>query len=193
MLKVVRNKLEAMMHSRHARTGVFFASMAETTLVPIPIEVVLLPLMISNRKRAWQYATAALLGCLAGACIGYGIGLLFFETAGQWIIEAMGLSEQFESAKAKIDGRGFWYILFVAISPVPFQLAYLGAGAVGYSFLLFLLASAIGRSVRYYGLVVLVHIFGKAAGPWLKKHETTIAIGATVAFIAVYAGVSLIV
>lgn len=181
-----------MINSRHAGWGVFIASLAESTLVPIPLEVVLLPIMIGNHRKAWKHATLALLGCLLGATIGYFVGLLAYETAGQWFVGVMGLEGQMESVRGRIEDRGFWYVLFVAISPVPFQLGYLGAGLAGFPFWLFLLASAIGRGVRYFGLVVLVLILGKAAGPWLEAHKTSIAIWATLAFIAVYTAVSLV-
>lgn len=187
----LKSNLESMINSEHAGWGVFVASLAESTFVPIPLEVVLLPVMISQPKKAWKYGAFALVGCLLGATIGYIVGLLAYETVGQWFVGVMGLEEQMESVKSRIEERGFWYVLFVAISPVPFQLGYLGAGLTGFSFWPFLIASAIGRGVRYFGLVLLVLILGKAAGPWLEKHKTTIAITATLALIAVYAVVSL--
>lgn len=192
MLETIRRKLEGLINSEHAGWGVFVASLAESTFVPIPLEVVLLPVMIGQRQKAWKYASLALLGCLLGATIGYFVGLLAYETIGQWFIGTMGLESQVEGVRQKIDERGFWYVLFIAISPVPFQLGYLGAGLAGYSFWLFLLASAIGRGIRYYGLVVLVMLFGKAAGPLLKKHETEVALGVTIAFIVIYALVALV-
>jgi membrane protein YqaA with SNARE-associated domain len=180
------------MRSKHAGWGVFVASLAESTFVPIPLEVVLLPLLIARREKAWAYAAFALAGCLLGASIGYVVGMLAYETIGQWFVGVMGLEGQMERVKGKIEDRGFWYVLFVAISPVPFQLGYLGAGLAGFSFWLFLLASAIGRGVRYFGLVVLVLVLGKAAGPWLERHQTELAIGVTLSFIGIYAGVSLL-
>ncbi|OAB61287.1 hypothetical protein AY599_02000 [Leptolyngbya valderiana BDU 20041] len=193
MLKSLKDRLESMMESEHAGKGVFLASLAESTFVPIPLEVVLLPVMISQRQKAWKYAALALAGCLLGASLGYLVGLLAYETVGEWFVGAMGLQDRMDDVQARIEDRGFWYVLFVAVSPVPFQLGYLGAGLTGYSFGMFLLASAIGRGVRYFGLVVLVLAFGKAAGPLLKEHQTEIAVGVTVAFIAIYAGVSLLV
>ncbi len=192
MFRRVRDKLEAMIRSEHAGKGVFLASLAETTFVPIPIEVVLLPAMFGRRRRAVWFATMALAGCLVGATIGYFVGMLAWETVGEWFAGAIGIEERVAEAEERLAAEGFWYILGVALSPVPFQLGYLGAGLIGYSFWLFLLASLVGRGVRYFGLVVLVLVLGRAAGEWLDRHGVEIGIGVTVAFVVVYGGVRLL-
>jgi membrane protein YqaA with SNARE-associated domain len=186
MFNALRRWLDRLIHGRHTGTGVFLASMAETTFVPIPIEVILIPLMVGDRRRAPRYALLALAGCLVGASIGYLVGLLAWQTVGQWFIDTLGLTEDFSRVKGKIEERGFWHILLIAVSPVPFQLAYVGAGVLSFSYPLFMLASSIGRGVRYFGLYVLVLIAGKAAGPWLDRHGTEIGIAATLVFILGY-------
>ncbi len=188
----MRRKLEALVHSEHAGKGVFLASLAETTFVPIPIEVVLIPAMLGNRRRAFRLAVMALAGCLLGATAGYFIGMFAWETVGEWAVEQTGTTERFEKVRTKIDEQGFWYLLFVAVSPVPFQLGYLGAGVVSYSFFGFFGAAALGRGSRYFGLWLLVALMGKAAGPWLDKHGAEIGIGITVVFIGVYAVVTFV-
>ncbi|MEX0607780.1 MAG: hypothetical protein WD138_07080, partial [Halofilum sp. (in: g-proteobacteria)] len=67
--------------------ALFGASFLETTIVPIPIEVVLIPFMAVNRDRVWWIATVALTGCLLGAFVGYGVGYFVFESIGRWLIE----------------------------------------------------------------------------------------------------------
>lgn len=183
----IRRRLESTIRSKHAGTGVFLASLAETTFVPIPIEVVLLPAMLGHSARALRFAALALAGCLVGATIGYGVGMLAWATIGEWFVSVVGLDGRVAEAKQKIAHRGFWYILFVAISPAPFQLAYLGAGLLAFSYPLFLGASVIGRGARYFGFVLLVLVFGKAAGPWLDRNGVWFGIAITVVFIAVYA------
>jgi membrane protein YqaA with SNARE-associated domain len=178
--------------SKHVLWGVFVASLAETLFVPIPIETVLIPVMLTNRDRLWRIATIALVGCLVGATLGYIIGCAAYDAVGQPIIDTLGLASQFEEYKAKIDGDGFWYVLIIALTPVPFQIAYVGAGVVQMSFLLFFAAAILGRGVRYFGLAGLVVVLGKAAGPWLERNKYKLAIWATVAFVGGYIAIKLI-
>lgn len=179
-------RLQAWMESDKALWGVFFASLAETTVVPIPIEVALIPVMLTNPRRLWLVATVALAGCIVGASIGYWIGYGAYGTIGKPFIEALGATEQFEVYRLKLDERGFWHVLVIAITPIPFQIAYLGAGVVQMAFWKFLLAAAIGRGVRYFGLALFVAILGKAAGPWLQRNKFRIALWATGIFIGGY-------
>jgi membrane protein YqaA with SNARE-associated domain len=182
----LEKRFEQMMCSKHALWGVFLASLAETTVVPIPIETVLIPVMVTNRRRAWLVASITLLGCLVGATIGYLIGAFAFETVGEWVLETAGWTEQFEEQRQQLAEGGFWHVLAIAVTPVPYQLAYLGAGAVGISYPVFLAASAVGRGVRYFGLALLVTLVGKAANQWLERYAARIAIGVTLLFILGY-------
>ena len=75
--------------------------------------------------------------------------------------------------------QGFWYVLSVGIIPVPFQIAMLAAGAAKYSLGLFLLATFIARSIRYFGLALLVKLAGNQAEALFKKYKIPTAIGLT--------------
>lgn len=178
--------LRGWMESKNALWGVFAASLAETTVVPIPIEVALIPVMLTNRDRLWRTAGAALAGCLVGASIGYFIGYGAYSSVGRPFIESLGLTEDFTTYRDKLNGNGFWYVLMAALTPIPFQIAYLGAGVVQLAFWKFIAAAILGRGVRYFGLAVLVAILGRAAGPWLERNQFRIAIGATALFIGGY-------
>ena len=147
------------------------ASFLETILVPIAIELVVVPFMLANRHRIWAIATVTLLGCLVGAALGYGVGLAFFDSVGLRIIDAMGQQAAYAGFVDQFTENGFWAILIVGITPIPFPIAMLAAGAAGYPFLLFILACAIARGVRYFGLAGLVLIGGPSVLAWLQKGQ----------------------
>ena len=147
-----------------------FVSFLETIILPIPIEVVLIPLMAINRNRIFALATAATVGCLLAAVTGYAIGMALYESVGTWFIDTMGYEQAYESFKAFFDSYGFGAILMVGILPIPFQVAMITAGLSGYSFPLFVLAAVIARGIRYYGLGWLVHRFGDNALRLWKQH-----------------------
>ncbi len=185
-------RMRRWIESRHVVWGVFAVSFAETTVLPVPIEVVLIPVMLTNHRRLWHIAAFTLAGCLVGASVGYLIGLGAYEVVGQPFIELVGATEQFGRYKQKLADDGFWYVLMLSITPVPFQIAYLGAGVVKMSYPTFLASAALGRGLRYFGLALLVAILGRAAAPWLEQHKTQLAIWVTVIFIGGYTAYELV-
>ncbi len=176
-------KTRAFIESRHVLWGVFLASLAETTVVPIPIEVVLIPVMLANHTRTWRIALFTLLGCLTGASLGYLVGYGAYEAVGEPFMSAVGADDEFARYTEKLEGDGFWYVLMIALTPIPFQIAYVGAGVVKMPFLVFLAAAIVGRGIRYFGLALLVRILGATAGPWLERNQYRIAMWATGIFI----------
>ena len=150
-------------NSHNALALLFVASFLESIIVPIPIEVVLVPFMLLNRRRIWLIAGIATAGFMVGAMVGYGVGHLLFDTLGRWLLETMGYGPAFERFQAAFHHYGFWAVLAVGISPIPFPVAMLTAGATGYSIPLYLLAAGIARFLRYFGLGVVVVLFGDRA------------------------------
>ena len=157
--------------------ALFFASFAETIIVPVPIELVLVPMMLALRDRIWRIATVTTAGCLLGAVVGYGVGFFLFEQVGRWLIDAMGWEREFDRFQQLFDVYGFLAILAVGVIPIPFQIAMLAAGIAGYSFFLFLLAAVIARGIRYYGLAALVLAFGASASRLWQRQARGLAIG----------------
>src|SRR5690606_28292114 len=111
--------------------------------------------------------------------VGYGLGYLLFDATGDYLVAMLTTPEQFESIRQQIHRHGFWYVLSVGITPIPFQIAMLAAGATGYSFVLYLLATTISRFLRYFGLALLVYLFGNQAERLFRAHKT---VGAIVIF-----------
>lgn len=152
--------------------GIF--SFLETIIIPVPIEVVLIPLMAANKHRIWTLATVAMAGCLAASLLGYGIGMTLYESAGTWFIETMNMQSAYESFQAFFEKYGFFAILTLGVLPIPFQVAMITAGLSGYPILLFVLAAVIARGIRYYGLAWLVNRFGgRAKALWQRNALTT--------------------
>ena len=135
-------------------------SFLETIILPIPLELVLIPLMAVNRQRLWLLATVTTAGCLIASLIGYSIGLLLYQSVGTWFIEFMGMEQSYQSFQAFFDQYGFAAILAIGILPIPFQVAMITAGLSGYPIMLFVLATLIARGLRYFVLAWLVHRVG---------------------------------
>lgn len=146
--------------ARH-RTGLATMSFAESTVVPIPLETVVAPLMVGHPKQSLKIATAIWIGCLLGAITFYLAGAWLAEPVVRPALEALGLEQGFTDMSQKLDGDGlFWTVFLVSFSPAPMQFATLGAGAIKGNFVVFLSAIALSRGVRYFGLAVLAQIVG---------------------------------
>src|SRR5690606_39102763 len=118
---------------------IFIASLLESLIIPIPLELILIPLLLHQQDRLWAIATATLLGCLVGASIGYSIGFWFLDDFGDWVLTALGYQNAFEAFTVRFEEHGFATLLLVGITPVPFQVGMLAAGSAEYPFLLFML------------------------------------------------------
>lgn len=146
--------------ARH-RSGLAALSFAESTVVPIPLETVVAPLMVGHHRHATTIALAIWIGCLAGASLFYFVGLWLAEPLVYPALEGLGLLGEFENLMADLDTGGlFWTVFLVSFSPAPMQLATLGAGTVGGNFAIFLAAIAASRGLRYFGLALLANLFG---------------------------------
>lgn len=164
--------------SRHMYWFLAVVSFMETIIVPIPIEVVLIPLMAINRDRIWRIATVTTAGCLAAALVGYGAGMVLYQSVGVWFIETMGMQSSYEAFQTFFDQYGFVAILALGILPIPFQIAMITAGVSGYPIYLFVLAALIARGIRYYGLGWLVLRFGTKAEDLWRRHALATSLGA---------------
>ncbi|MCM2972149.1 YqaA family protein [Larsenimonas suaedae] len=163
-------RLQAASQARWANAVLFLAALCEILILPLPIDALLVPWMLANPRRGMWLATIALAGNLLAALIGYGVGALAMESIGHSLLSWTGTLDHFEAFVATMQAHGFWAIVMVAFTPVPFQVALLGAGAAQYPLALFLLACALGRGARFYGLALLVRVGGEPALTAARRH-----------------------
>lgn len=181
--------LERLNRSRHALWLIAVISFLETIIVPIPIEIVLIPFMAANRHRIWLIATVAAGACLLASIVGYGAGFLLFQSVGVWFIETFGYQSAYDAFRGFFHQYGFLAILVVGILPIPFQVAMITAGLSAYPIHLFVAATLIARGIRYYGLAWLVHAFGRRTKALWREHALLASLGAvTVVVLIVLTG-----
>lgn len=176
-----------LLRSRHILSAVFVLSLLESTILFIPLETLLIPLMQLNREKLWRLATAALLGCLCGALLGYHAGTFLLSEFNQNLVAFFGSQADFDAAQSQLGEQGFVYIFLAGVTPIPFQVAMLMAGAVAYPVGLFLLATLMARSIRYFGLAALVYYFGNQASELLNRYKkpAVIALSSVAALVLV--------
>ncbi|WP_110670058.1 YqaA family protein [Salinicola halophilus] len=177
-------KLTGLLDHRRAVWLLFAASVLETLIVPIPIETLLIPWMVLRPEKRWLLVTVALAGNLLAAAIGYGLGSWAMGQFGDQLIALFGGQQAFDAFDQRFADNGFWAVLMIGVIPIPFQIAMLVAGSTGYSFVLFMLAAMLARGARYFGLALLVQVFGDRARKLWARHERAMTIVLIVAVVA---------
>lgn len=152
--------------ARHRR-GLAAMSFAESTLVPIPLETVVAPLMVGHPKQAVRIALAIWIGCLFGAAAFYGFGAVLADPVVRPALASLGLEQDLDRMIEQLGTDGlFWTVFLVSFSPAPMQLATLGAGAAQANFAVFFAAIALSRGLRYLGLALLAQVIGPKIADW---------------------------
>lgn len=167
--------------------AVFVGAFLETTVLPIPFELLLVPLMLRYRKRVWPIVCAALAGCMAGAFAGYAVGMFAFQSLGQFVPQGPGAEQAMQAFTARLADNGFWSVFLVGFTPVPVQVATLGAGIAALSAGTFATAMFLSRGLRYGGLGLLVHLFGERTLRLLRQHRRkALAVGLLLTLVLAY-------
>ena len=180
-------RINKMIHSKHMLSGIGIASFLESTVVPIPLETLLVPLMQARREKLWLIAAITTLGCVIGAVVGYFIGYFLFDLLRDAIMTYVTTEQEFEAFQAQMDKNGFWFIFSTGVTPLPLQIAMLAAGLSSYSFALYMLAVTSSRIVRYFSLAILVYFFGNKTERIVRRYKWQVIIGLSVVMLSVLA------
>jgi len=172
---------------RHARRYLAGLSFAEATFFPVPPDVMLAPMVLARRDRAWSLALLTTLASVGGGLAGYLIGWLGLELV--WpLIERLGQVEAYRAAVAAFERWGIWFVIVVGFTPIPFKLITIAAGALLMPLPGFVVGSLVGRGARFFLVAGLVWLGGERMGERLR--ERIDAIGWAV--VAVVAAVALV-
>ena len=133
---------------RHAWAAVAMFAFAEASFFPIPADVMVLPMMLADRSRVFRLGLWVAFWSVAGGMLGYAIGHVFWETAGLWLIHALHVPlAQVEALRVKYSNNAY-LIMVQGATPIPYKLVTIASGLAGVSFPLFMLYSAITRTIR---------------------------------------------
>ena len=154
---------------RHAWAMLFAISFAESSFFPIAPDVMLIPMVLADRNRAFLLAAWCTLGSVLGGIAGYAIGALLYQSLGQWLISAYGYGEGMEQFRAFYAEWGAWVILLKGLTPIPYKLVTIASGFAGYNLLLFVALSVLTRGARFTLVAGLVYWFGEPIRGFIEK------------------------
>lgn len=153
--------------SQQALAGFAFI---ESSFFPIPPDPLLIAITTIKPKQYLRLAIIATVFSILGGILGYIIGLALFESVGQFILDTYNLHEEFESIGQSYKSNAFMAILLAAFTPIPYKVITISAGVFHVNFLVFLLASAIGRGARFLAVAYLMHHLGQRYKDKIAKY-----------------------
>jgi membrane protein YqaA with SNARE-associated domain len=171
-----------------ASLALFVLSFAESSFFPVPPDVLLMPLTLGNRKRWAWYAGLCSLASVLGAVGGFLIGALLWEGGVDQLFYTYVPSvdqEGFEKVSRYYSDWNFWIVFTAGFTPIPFKLITITAGVFATSdavvstwgfFGIFVLASAISRSARFFLVAGLMRRFGARITPFIDKYFNWLAL-----------------
>ncbi|MFL2885374.1 MAG: YqaA family protein [Candidatus Pelagibacterales bacterium] len=157
---LIETRIRAFSNTRFAMPFVFFIGYIEAIIFPIPQEVFMVPMMLSERTKVFRIVFFSIFGSIIGGLTAYYLGLLFFDSLVLPIINFYNYSESFLYFKKQINEYGFIYVFIGGFTPLPFKIITLSSGALNIPILNFLLAAILSRSIRFYMIGFLTYKYG---------------------------------
>jgi membrane protein YqaA with SNARE-associated domain len=161
----------------HAAWALAAVSFVESSVFPIPPDLLLIPMVIANRRRAFLLAAICTLSSVAGGFLGYAIGYFAFEAIGRPLLEFYGAMAQYEALKASFARWGSWIIILKGMTPIPYKLVTITSGALKFDLLSFALASLVSRGLRFFLVAGLLWRFGEPIREFIDRRLMLVLTG----------------
>ncbi|MGD9883998.1 MAG: YqaA family protein [Reyranella sp.] len=147
-------------------------SFLESSVFPIPPDVMLIPMVLADRTRAFRIALVCTIASVLGGLLGYAIGYYFFETLGEWVVRTYGLQAGLAAFRAGFEEWGIWIILIKGATPIPYKLVTIASGVAHFDLFTFVWASILTRGVRFFAVAALLWKFGEPIRGFIEKRLT---------------------
>ncbi|WP_299814851.1 YqaA family protein [uncultured Jannaschia sp.] len=144
-------------------------SFIESSVFPIPPDVLLIPMVLAAPHRAWIIAGVCTVASVAGALLGYAIGYFAWESLGEPILSALGKGDNFEPFRLRYNEWGAWAVLIAGITPFPFKVITILSGATGLSIPVFVVSSIVARGLRFFLVAALLWRFGPPVRDFIER------------------------
>jgi membrane protein YqaA with SNARE-associated domain len=155
---------------RHALLALAAISFAESSIFPIPPDILLIPMILAARQRAWLIAGVCTAASVVGGVFGYAIGALLFDTVGQSIVEFYGYLDRYQEFRAGYEEWGAWIVAGAGFTPFPYKVITITSGVMQLDFAVFMIASIVSRGARFFLLAALLWYFGPPIRSFIERY-----------------------
>ncbi len=145
---------------RNALALIALLAFAESSFFPIPPDVMLIPMVLAARQRAWLIAGVCTAASAVGGYVGYAIGYFLYEAVGLPILEFYGALGKFEEFRGLYNEWGAWIVAMAGFTPFPYKVITIASGVTGLDPVTFGIASILSRGARFFLVAALLWRFG---------------------------------
>ncbi len=175
-----------------AAWALFAIALVEASVFPIPPDVLLIALALGRPASGLRFAAIATLGSVAGAAVGYGIGMFFFASVAGPLLHFYGAMDEFARVQGWFGDYGLWVVLLAGFSPIPFKVVTIAAGVFGFPFLPFMLGCLASRGARFFLEGALLRWGGERLRAWVEHRfdwiAGAVAVLVVAGFVVLWAG-----
>ena len=161
MLRPLYDRTMALAGHRHANWALAAVSFIESSVFPIPPDVMLIPLVLAQRHKALLIATICTVASVLGGLLGYVIGLFLFENIGQPILDFYSYGEKFASFQSRYNEWGVWIVLIAGLTPFPYKVITILSGVTALDPTVFTISSLLARGLRFFIVATLLWRYGE--------------------------------
>jgi membrane protein YqaA with SNARE-associated domain len=167
--------------------ALFILAFAEASFFPVPPDVLLMALALSVPARSFKFALITSVGSVSGGILGYALGWGFWGVLEPYFYHYIpGVSAAgFEQVKSLFEQYDFWTVFAAGFTPIPYKIFTISAGVFQINFPIFIAASLIGRSLRFFLVAAMFYYFGKSARKLIEKYFNLFSILVLIAIISV--------
>lgn len=155
---------------QHALWVLAAVSFVESSVFPIPPDVILIPMIIAAPHRAWLIAGVCTVASVLGGLFGYYIGAALFDFIGQPVLEFYGKADKMAEFNERFNEWGAWAVLTAGVTPFPYKVITIASGWTGLSLPVFILSSIIARGLRFFIVAALLWKFGAPIRDFIEKY-----------------------
>ena len=169
MIRRLYNWTLALADSPYALWALAFVAFLESSVFPIPPDIIMIPMILARPSRAFLTAGVALLASVIGALLGYYIGASLFDVVGKPMLEFYGKTDAAEQFNQRFQDWGAWAVLIAGVTPFPFKVITIMSGWTGLNLGVFIVSSIIARGLRFFLVAALLWKFGAPIRDFIER------------------------
>ncbi len=155
--------------SRYALWVLAIVAFVESSVFPIPPDVLMIPMILAAPRRAFLIAGIATVASVLGGLLGYMIGMFFYDSVGAPILESLGKTDSMAAFNTRFNDLGFWPVLIAGLTPFPYKVITIMSGWTGLPIGTFIVTSIVARAMRFFLVAALLWKFGASIRDFIEK------------------------
>ena len=169
MIKRLYDWTMSLASTPYALWALAIVAFVESSVFPIPPDVLMIPMILATPKRAFLIAGVATVSSVLGGMLGYAIGAFFYESIGAPILESLGKADSMAEFNTRFNDLGFWPVLIAGLTPFPYKVITIMSGWTGLPVATFVVTSIIARGLRFFLVALLLWKFGAPIRDFIEK------------------------